>query len=179
MQNKKILQILIVLVGIVCLYELSFTFFAKSFEAEATEEGRSKEEATKWLKEHASDELWLGLNYLEVKKREINLGLDLRGGISVTLEIAVNELVRSLAASDATTPKFKEVEKTALELKKNQPGAYLDLFKQAYDSKMNGVPMAKWFAGQQGLTVQSTDEEKKSIMFWLMRCLRLEIRFQT
>ena len=91
MQNKKILQILIVLVGIVCLYELSFTFFAKSFEAEATEEGRSKEEATKWLKEHASDELWLGLNYLEVKKREINLGLDLRGGISVALALSLSE----------------------------------------------------------------------------------------
>ena len=159
MQNKKILQILIVLVGIVCLYELSFTFFANSYEAEATEEGRSKDEANKWIKEHATDELWMGLSYLEVKKREINLGLDLRGGISVTLEIAVNELVRSLAASDATTPKFKEVEKAAFELKKKQPGAYLDLFKQAYDSKMNGVPMAKWFAGQQGLTVQSTDDE--------------------
>ena len=135
MQNKKILQILIVLVGIVCLYELSFTFFANSYEAEATEEGRSKDEANKWIKEHATDELWMGLSYLEVKKREINLGLDLRGGISVTLEIAVNELVRSLAASDAATPKFKEVEKAAFELKKKQPGAYLDLFKQAYIQK--------------------------------------------
>lgn len=158
MQNKKVLKILIVLIGIVCLYELSFTFFANSYEAQSAE-GRTKEEATKWAKEHASEELWMGMSYLEVKQREINLGLDLRGGISVTLEIAVNELVRSLAASDATTPEFKEVEKTAFELKKKQPGAYLELFKQAYDSKMNGVPMAKWFAGQQGLTVESTDED--------------------
>lgn len=159
MQNKKALKILIAVIGIVCLYELSFTFFANSFEAESQEDGRTDQEAKEWVKEHASEELWMGLSYLEVKKREINLGLDLRGGVSVTLEIAVNELVRSLAGTDAKSLKYKEVELAATELKKQQPGAYLDLFKQAYDSKMNGVPMAKWFAGQQDLTVQSTDED--------------------
>lgn len=163
MQNKKALKLLIAVLSIVCLYEISFTFFASSFESEA-KEGRNEAESKDWIKEHASEELWMGMNYLEVKKREINLGLDLRGGVSVTLEISVDELVKSLAGPNANTPKFKEVAEEAQKLKKEQPGGYLELFKQAYDAKTNGQPMAKWFAGKNDLTVQSTDEEVMEVL---------------
>lgn len=163
MQNKKALKLLIAVISIVCLYEISFTFFARSFENEA-KEGRNEAESKDWIKNHAGEELWMGMNYLEVKKREINLGLDLRGGVSVTLEIAVDELVKSLAGPNAETPKFKEVALEAKRLQKEQPGGYLELFKQAYDAKTNGQPMAKWFAGKNGLTVQSVDEEVMEVL---------------
>ena len=85
----------------------------------------------------------------------INLGLDLRGGVSVTLEIAVDQLVASLVGSNIkSSVKFKEVTARAKELKKEQPGSYIELFEQAYVEKMNGEPMAKWFLMLQNLLAE-------------------------
>ncbi|MBK21161.1 MAG: protein translocase subunit SecDF [Flavobacteriales bacterium] len=160
MQNKKAIKILLAIIGVVCLFEFSFTYFARGFEQEADELTNTPEEARKWLKENSDQEIWLGYSYIECKKREINLGLDLRGGVSVTLEIAVDQLVGSLVGSNIkSSPKFKEVTARAKELKKEQPGSYIELFEQAYFEKMNGVPMAKWFAGKGDIDVNSSDDD--------------------
>ena len=158
MQNKKAIKILLAIIGVVCLFEFSFTYFARGFEQEADELTNTPEEAREWLKENSDQEIWLGYSYIECKKREINLGLDLRGGVSVTLEIAVDQLVGSLVGSNIkSSPKFKEVTARAKELKKEQPGSYIELFEQAYIEKMNGAPMAKWFAGKGDIDVNSSD----------------------
>ena len=165
MQNKKAIKILLAIIGVVCLFEFSFTYFAKSFEEEANNSTNTPEEAREWLKENSDQNIWLGYTYLECKKREINLGLDLRGGVSVTLEIAVDQLVGSLVGSNIkSSPKFKEVESRAKELKKEQPGSYVELFEQAYQEKMNGEPMAKWFAGKGEIDVNSTDSDVMELL---------------
>ena len=110
MQNKKAIKILLAIIGLVCLFEFSFTYFARGFEQEAEELTNTPEEAREWLKENSDEEIWLGYSYIECKKREINLGLDLRGGVSVTLEIAVDQLVASLVGNNIKSSiKFKEV----------------------------------------------------------------------
>lgn len=158
MQNKKAIKILLAIIGMVCLFEFSFTYFARGFEQEAKELTSTPEEEREWLDENSDQEIWLGYSYIECKKREINLGLDLRGGVSVTLEIAVDQLVASLVGSKIkSSVKFKEVTARAKELKKEQPGSYIELFEQAYVEKMNGEPMAKWFAGKGDIDVNSTD----------------------
>ena len=160
MQNKKAIKILLAIIGLVCLFEFSFTYFARGFEQEAEELTNTPEEAREWLKENSDQEIWLGYSYIECKKREINLGLDLRGGVSVTLEIAVDQLVASLVGSNIkSSPKFKEVAARAKELKKEQPGSYIELFEQAYRERMNGEPMAKWFAGKEDIDVNSSDDD--------------------
>ena len=160
MQNKKAIKILLAIIGVVCLFEFSFTYFAKDFEKEAEDLTNTPEEAREWLKENSDQDIWLGYSYIECKKREINLGLDLRGGVSVTLEIAVDQLIASLVGNNIKNSiKFKEVALRAKELKKEQPGGYVDLFEQAYQEKMNGEPMAKWFAGKGDIDVNSTDDD--------------------
>ena len=160
MQNKKAIKILLAIIGVVCLFEFSFTYFSRDFEKEAEELTNTPEEAREWLKENSDQEIWLGYSYLECKKREINLGLDLRGGVSVTLEIAVDQLVGSLVGSNIKNSiKYKEVTKRAKELKKEMAGSYIELFDQAYQEKMNGEPMAKWFAGKGEINVNSTDDD--------------------
>ena len=77
MQNKKAIKILLAVIGLVCLYEFSFTYFARDFEQEAETITSTPEEAREWLKENSDEEIWLGYSYIECKKREINLGLDL------------------------------------------------------------------------------------------------------
>ena len=110
MQNKKAIKILLAIIGVVCLFEFSFTYFAKDFEKEAEDLTNTPEEAREWLKENSDQDIWLGYSYIECKKREINLGLDLRGGVSVTLEIAVDQLIASLVGNNIKNSiKFKEV----------------------------------------------------------------------
>ncbi len=160
MQNKKAIKILLAIIGVVCLFEFSFTYFAKDFEKEAEDSTNTPEDAREWLKENSDKDIWLGYSYMECKKREINLGLDLRGGVSVTLEIAVDQLISSLVGNNIKNSiKFKEVTLRAKELKKEQPGGYVELFEQAYQEKMNGEPMAKWFAGKGDVDVNSSDDD--------------------
>jgi SecD/SecF fusion protein len=160
MQNKKAIKILLAIIGVVCLFEFSFTYFAKDFEKEAEDSTNTPEDAREWLKENSDKDIWLGYSYIECKKREINLGLDLRGGVSVTLEIAVDQLISSLVGNNIKNSiKFKEVTLRAKELKKEQPGGYVELFEQAYREKMNGEPMAKWFAGKGDVDVNSSDDD--------------------
>lgn len=160
MQFKSFIKGLLVVVAIVSLYEFSFTYFARQFEQEAAESTNSEAEALDWLKDNADEEIWLSYTYADCKKREFNLGLDLRGGVSLTLEIAVDDLVKSLVGSNVqSSPQFKAVATRTKELQKEQPGSYVELFAQAYQEQMNGQPMAKWFAGKNDVDVNSTDEE--------------------
>ena len=160
MQFKSFIKGLLVVVAIVSLYEFSFTYFARQFEQEAVESTNSEAEALQWLKDNADEEIWLSYSYDDCKKREFNLGLDLRGGVSLTLEIAVDELINSLVGSNVqSSPQFKAVATRTKELQKEQPGGYVELFAQAYQEQMNGEPMAKWFAGKNEIDVNSTDEE--------------------
>ncbi len=166
MQNKKAIKILLAIIGLACLWEFSFTYFARGFEQEAEDSSNTPEEAIQWLKDNSDEEIWFDYSYKECKKREINLGLDLRGGVSVTLEIAVDELIESLVGNNVkSSPDFKEVKLRAKQLKKEQAGGYVDLFVQAYqekmpkDSKGNTPLMAKWFAGKGEINVNSTDDD--------------------
>ena len=165
MQNSKAIKVLLAVIGFVCLFEFSFTHFAGQFEKEAVESTETDEEAREWLKENSDEEIWMGYTYIECKQREINLGLDLRGGVSVTLEIEIDKLIESIVSSNIkNSPKFKEVTKRANELKKEVAGGYVSLFIQAYNEKMNGQPLAKWFASVEEINVNSTNEEVEDML---------------
>lgn len=103
MQNRGAIRFIAVALTLVCLYQLSFTWFAKKVERAAAEyaQGDPKKEAF-YLDSISSETvynfLWLRqYSYREVKEREINLGLDLKGGMNVTLEVSVVDILRSLS----------------------------------------------------------------------------------
>jgi len=103
MQNRGVIRFIAVALTLVCLYQLSFTWFAKKVERAAAEyaQGDPKKEAF-YLDSISSETvynfLWLRqYSYREVKEREINLGLDLKGGMNVTLEVSVVDILRSLS----------------------------------------------------------------------------------
>ncbi|MFM1875635.1 MAG: hypothetical protein RL266_1372 [Bacteroidota bacterium] len=98
MQNKGAIKVFAILLGLVCLYQLSFTVATRM--AESTYEEMSatdREAADKYLEEFRYNILIKEYSYLECKEREMNLGLDLKGGMNVTLEISLQEMIRSLA----------------------------------------------------------------------------------
>ena len=99
MQNSGLIKFLTIVLVVVCVYELSFTFKSRSVEQEAREEAAGNTAKYRELiKAKESEEVFnfIGISkytYKECKEREINLGLDLRGGVSVTLEIAMENLI--------------------------------------------------------------------------------------
>ena len=93
MQNKSFVSLFAIVFAVVCLYQLSFTWIAKGIEEDAVIYSNGdilKEEA--YLDSISSEPVYnLGLKnytYNECKSRELNLGLDLKGGMNVTLEVS-------------------------------------------------------------------------------------------
>ncbi|MEM1003032.1 MAG: protein translocase subunit SecDF, partial [Bacteroidota bacterium] len=109
MQNKGIVKLFALLFGLVSIYQLSFTFKANQIEEEAKAIAQSRFQDIKeinraeaqYLDSLANEEVFnLGLKnftYTEVKNNAMNLGLDLKGGINVILQISVKDILKGLA----------------------------------------------------------------------------------
>ena len=141
---------------------MSFTYFTKEVESEAAIEAGSSSNAEylQILSDKQEEEVWLGYTYMECKKREINLGLDLRGGVSVTLEISMSELVASMAGENAETQFFKAVAARTVELQKTEQDSYVKLFYDAYQEVGPAQSFAIWFVNRDGeFTNETSDEE--------------------
>ena len=121
MQNKGLVRLFAIILSVVCLYQLSFTWFAKNVEkeaanyAETTATSSDSEELgrleKKYLDSVANTPVvnlgFTEFTYDEVKEKEINLGLDLKGGINVTLQISVKDILKGLA-NNTKNPVFNK-----------------------------------------------------------------------
>ena len=105
MQNKGAIRVFAILLALVCLYQLSFTVATRMAEKTYEEMAETdQKEADEYLEEYRYNMGIAEFTYLECKAKELNLGLDLKGGMNVTLEISVQEMIKSLAnnSSDST-----------------------------------------------------------------------------
>ena len=155
MQNKGLIKLFAILFGLVSLYQLSFTFLANKVEDDAVEysnergvdsdaRAKAKFERT-YLDSVANKEIIdLGIaqyTYNDVKDKEMNLGLDLKGGINAILQVSVKEVLKSLS-NDSKNVAFNTALENADERQKNSNLNYLDLFfeefqKVAGDTKLS------------------------------------------
>ncbi|MBO7299898.1 MAG: protein translocase subunit SecDF [Tidjanibacter sp.] len=104
--------------------------------------------------------------YAEVKEKEINLGLDLRGGMNVMLEIAVEDVVVALS-NDSKDPSFLAAIEQAKAEAKNSQSDYITLFAKAYDQISGGAPLSLVFNNQvmkDKVTLNSTNEEVVKVL---------------
>ncbi|MFT4602494.1 MAG: SecD/SecF fusion protein [Arenicella sp.] len=112
----------------------------------------SKKDSTKiinfyvdeYLRKKANEEVYLGYTYAECQKNEINLGLDLQGGMSVTLEISVPELVSKLAG-DTRNPAFRAAMAEAKTRTDAGEGAFIEMFVEEWEKANADTPLAKIF----------------------------------
>ncbi|QXP62933.1 protein translocase subunit SecDF [Polaribacter sp. R2A056_3_33] len=146
MQNKGLIKLFAILFGIVSLYQLSFTFLATKVEDDAVAYAESKgdnidarQKATferKYLDSVANQEIInLGIasySYNDVKDKEMNLGLDLKGGINAILQVSVKEVLKSLA-NDSKNVAFNQALDAADEAQKSSNATYLDLFFEEFE----------------------------------------------
>ncbi len=151
MQNKGLIKLFAILFGLVSLYQLSFTFFANKVESSAKEyaeknvNGGSGRELAKLEKKYidsvANKEVVnLGVakyTYNDIRDKEMNLGLDLKGGINAILQVSVKDILIGLS-NDSKNSVFNEALAKADEAQKDSQDDYIDLFYSQFEALSNG-----------------------------------------
>jgi SecD/SecF fusion protein len=150
MQGKGFIKFLAILLGIVCAYSLSFNLVTSNVEKNAKAYAKGdplKEEA--YLDSMATEPVYpiFGFNYEFCKSKEINLGLDLKGGMNVTMEISLGELVKSLA-NNTDDANFNQAVSNA-QTRLNAGGKdFVSLFVEEYEKLTSNGQLVDFFANQ-------------------------------
>ena len=180
MQNKGLIKLFAILFGIVSLYQLSFTWLAGGVENDAKEYAFSKAEENDgralakfermYLDSVANiavfDQFGVEFSYNDIKDKEINLGLDLKGGINATLQVSVKDILIGLS-NNSSNETFNKALKEASIAQKNSTAPYLDLFFEAFDNlstgndKLNAPDIFGNKSLREKINFQKTDEETK------------------
>lgn len=152
MQNKGLIKAFAILFGIVSLYQLSFTWFTKNVEEKAsvyaqahvkTNDVREKSTLEKIYLDSIANEPVIDLgfaqfSYDDIKNKEINLGLDLKGGINAILQVSVKDILIGLS-NNSKNPVFNKALAAASEAQKKSDETYLNLFFQEFEKLSNGT----------------------------------------
>ena len=147
MQNKGLIWAFIVLLSLACLYQLSFTWVAQGVENDAKEYGDGSIELEEvYLDSMGSQPVYplLDFTYNEVRKNVLNLGLDLKGGMNVTLEVSVSDVVRALSSYSDDEDFNKAIALTKEKQKSNQEN-FVTLFADAWNEVAGDKKMASVF----------------------------------
>ncbi|GLB53555.1 protein translocase subunit SecDF [Neptunitalea chrysea] len=150
MQNKGLIKLFAFLFGIVSIYQLSFTFITNKLEEEAKTVAQSRipetednyvalreEEESKYLDSLKTQDVFLGFTLSDVQERQLNKGLDLKGGINVILQISVKDILIGLS-NKSTDKTFLDALAAADEASKSSDEPYLDLFFKEFEKLSNG-----------------------------------------
>jgi len=171
MQGKGFIKFIAIVLAIVCAYALSFTLVSSSVEKDAKNYAKgdlAKEKA--YLDSMSTEKVYplLGFTYQAVKSKEINLGLDLKGGMNVTMEISLAELVKSLAdnTTDANFNKALQNAQTQL----NAGGKdYIKLFVDDFEKLNPGVKLADYFSNQDNASQLKPNASNSEVQSFLSK----------
>ncbi|WP_295654413.1 protein translocase subunit SecDF [uncultured Mucilaginibacter sp.] len=153
MQGKGVIKFFAILLAIVCLYQLSFTWVARKVEGDAAEYAKRFKPADRQLKEKAYLDSMdtqpvyplLKFNYQYVKTKQLALGLDLKGGMDVTMQVSLAELVKSLSDNNPD-PAFNQAIANANVIAKTSTTDYITLFVQEYEKVAPNGKLAAIFS---------------------------------
>ena len=188
MQSKGAIKFVAILLAIACIWQLSFSLVTSIQEKKAESYAQNAVEAFKQSSEYAnvpdvdkafyldslaknenrryidsisSEKVYFGYTYKDVKAKEINLGLDLKGGMNVMLQVQLEDLVSALAGENKT-PEFTKAISLAKERSVNSPDDFITLFAQAWKEVSNGQRLAQVFGTYDlasKIGPQSSDED--------------------
>lgn len=168
MQNKGLVKFFAIIFALVSIYQLSFTFVTNHYEdkAKAFAGGDSTKEL-QYLDSIGNQTVFLGQTFNEVRAKQINKGLDLEGGINVTLQISIKDILKGLANNSKNATFNKALAEAESQRQGNQ--SYLDAFYTAFDKESKGnvkLASADIFANRNlsEITVGMSDSQVKSIL---------------
>lgn len=169
MQNKGLIKFAAVVLTLLSLYALSFTFVTNKVENDAKEYANGDPEKERiYLDSISAQPVYPILNhtYQYVKQREIQLGLDLKGGMNVTLEIELSSLIKSLA-NNPTDANFNQALKNAQARLVDSQESLVSLFVDEYKKLSAGTKLATFYSTKENaeeIKLSSTNAEVKSFL---------------
>ena len=185
MQNKGIIKLFALLFGVVSVYQVSFTFKANQIEKQAQSaaiqkiadsepdyDSLRKLEVQRYLDSISNQQVYnigfTSYTYNEVKDRAMNLGLDLKGGVNVVLQISVKDILKGLA-NNSSNPIFNQALSDAEEIQKNSQNTYLEDFFVAFDAIKGDTKLSDpdIFANRtmsEEITFDMTDEQVRPVL---------------
>lgn len=150
MQGKGAIKLIAIVFALACIYSLSFTYVSKRVEKKAAAYAQGDSVLlARYLDSIETEPVYnLGIReftYEEVKERQMNLGLDLKGGMNVTLELSMAELLRALSNNNED-PAFNQALEVARKRAMNSQEDYISLFTDAYQEQAPGSRLAEIFS---------------------------------
>ncbi len=165
MQNKGIVKFIAIVLILVCCFYLSFSFVTRHYESKAAAMG--EEAGQEYLDSIMNEKVYCGIySFKQCREMEIGLGLDLKGGMNVILEVSVPDVVDVLADHKQDAAYRKSMEQAKKEEETSQDD-FISLFIKYWKQNANGRPLAAIFATQQmkgKVSTQSTDSEVESAL---------------
>ena len=165
MQNKGFIKVIAVLLTLICLFYLSFSFVTNRVDKKAA--AMSEQEASDYLDSLNTTPFYLGTyNLKQCRETAIGLGLDLKGGMNVILEVSVPDVVKALADHKTDEAFVKSVNEAAKEAQDSQSD-FITLFVKAYKKNAPNGNLATIFATQQlkgKVNTNSTDSEVEKVL---------------
>ena len=198
MQNRTALWVFTILLAIACLWQLSFSFFSGGLEGKAAKEAVFQADSVlatagneklskdslvlafenKFLREHADDVVYpvFGYTFKECKEREINQGLDLKGGMAVTLEVSIPELVVNLSGNPPSQdPAFQLAIANAREDQKKSTDDFITLFDQEFKKAAPQGSLAAIFSSQTNATIFDRNFNNEQVIAALREQARIAL----
>ena len=164
MQNKGFVKLIAVLFAFACLFYLSFSLVTSHYENKAAKMyGEGTEEYNRYLDSLSGEKIWLGYTLKECRENELNLGLDLKGGMNVVMEVSVADIIKSLAGSQANSDEFVSAMKLAKERQLTTQKDFVDIFAEAYKETNPGKPLFYLFSYELKDKFTSTPEDREVV----------------
>lgn len=169
MQNKSAIRVFAILLVLASLYSLSFNFFTANVESTAKEIADGNVEVENdYLDSMKTEKVYpvLGYTYGECKEKELNFGLDLKGGMNVTLEISVVDLLKALSKDEKDTMLLASIKKAEL-MQENAQEDFVTLFCDAFKQLYPNEKLVYLFYSSQNkdfLEYDSSDDEVKQFL---------------
>ena len=167
MQNKGFVKVFAVLLTLVCLFYLSFSFVTRHYNSKAAEyAGGDPVKESSYLDSLSTQKVWLGYTLKQCREMEISLGLDLKGGMNVVLELNVADVIRSLSNNNQDE-NFNKALDLAYAHQATSQKDFIDLFAEEYKKLDNGARLSAIFSTfelKDKITPQSTDAQVISVL---------------
>lgn len=170
MQSKGFIRVLTVLLILVCVFYMSFTFVTSSIEKDAAayaakvdpnvDSQKYKDTYKMYLDSIGNEKVYLGYTYNEAREKQIGLGLDLKGGMNVTLQISVPDILRTLSKENPD-PKFNEAISLA---DKSKDKDFVARFRAEYERLAPGGSLAQIFRSIERVNPGASNAEVEQIL---------------
>ena len=167
MQNKGFVKVFAVLLTLVCMFYLSFSFVTRHYNSKAAEyAGGDPVKESSYLDSLSTQKVWLGYTLKQCREMEINLGLDLKGGMNVVLELNVADVIRSLSNNNQDE-NFNKALDLAYAHQATSQKDFIDLFAEEYKKLDNGARLSAIFSTfelKDKITPQSSDAQVIAVL---------------